>query len=191
MDTAALPNRTEQHYLEPLLSHLEWAVANPRVLTIGSGALNEAYHYLETYGFSRLQIDCIDLTRSTKDIAPQVQTEFTEQVRWEELDVAQVAPRRQYHLIWSSDLFDTVDDQLAKRILTHLQQAIALDGEVVIGSMSSAYRLRALASACGVPAAAMTLRRGPDGMKLFLHIRGRRPTIGIPSQWSAPVVRWN
>lgn len=182
MYTAALPDLAQQHYLEPLLSHLEWAVANPRVLTIGSGAVNEAYHYLETYGFSRLKIDCIDLARGGQVVAPQWQDEFREQIRWEALDLAQVAPQRQYHLIWSSDLLDTVDDPLGKRILAHLLHAVAPGGEVVIGSMSSAYRLRALASACGVPAAAMTLRRGPDGTKLFLHIRGQR---------SAPIVHWN
>lgn len=191
MDTLALSERTEQDYLEPLLSHLEWAVANPRVLTIGSGAVNEAYHYLETYGFSRLQIDCIDLTRSAQGVAHQIQAEFTAQVRWEELDVAQVAPRQQYHLIWSSDLLEMVDDRLGKRILTHLRQAVVPDGEVVIGSMSSAYRLRALARSCGVPAAAMSLRRSPDGTKLFLHIRGQRPALGRLSQWPAPVVQWN
>ena len=48
MHTAALSDLAQQHYLEPLLSHLEWAVANPRVLTIGSGAVNDAYQYLET-----------------------------------------------------------------------------------------------------------------------------------------------
>lgn len=191
MHTAALSDLAQQHYLEPLLSHLEWAVANPRVLTIGSGAVNEAYQYLEAYGFSRLQIDCIDLGRGAKVVVPQLPDEFREQIRWETLDVAQVAPQRQYHLIWSSDLFDAVDDQMGKQILAHLLQAVAPGGAVVLGSMSSAYRLRALASACGVPAAAMTLRRGPDGTKLFLHIRGQRTAMSIRGQRSAPIVHWN
>ena len=191
MHTATLSDLAEQHYLEPLLSHLEWAVANPYVLTIGASAVNEAYHYLETYGFSRLQIDCIDLAHGAKVVAPQLHNEFREQIRWETLDLAQVAPQRQYHLIWSTDLFDAVDDHLGKQILAHLLQAVASGGEVVLGSMSSAYRLRALASACGVRAAAMTLRRGPDGTKLFLHIRGQHTAISVPGQWSAPVLHWN
>ena len=191
MYTAALPDSAQQHDLEPLLSHLEWAVANPYVLTIGSGALNEAYHYLETYGFSRLQIDCIDLASGAQVVAPQWHNEFREQIRWETLDLAQVAPQRHYHLIWSSDLFDAVDDQMGKRMLAHLLQAVTPGGAVVLGSMSSAYRLRALASACGVPTSAMTLRRGPDGMKLFLHIRGQRTAKSILEPWSAPVIQLN
>ncbi|MEZ4737571.1 MAG: hypothetical protein R3E79_61630 [Caldilineaceae bacterium] len=167
----ALPDLAQQPYLEPLLSHLEWAVANPRVLSIGAGAVYEAYRYLETYGFSRLQIDCIDPVRNAAAQTPRPSDDFGAQVRWEALDLARFAPRRQYHLIWSSDLFDLLDDHLGKRVLAHLLQAAAPDGEVVIGSHAGANRLRNLAKACGVPAAAMTLRRGLDGAKLFLHIK--------------------
>lgn len=178
MEHLPTPDLTQQQYIESLFSHLEWAAAAPRVLAIGRGAVEDAYRYVETYGFSRLQIDGIDLSQEALTTTG-LYTEGKQQLQREQFDFTQVAPRRHYHLIWASDLLDILDDNRGKRLLLHLLQAVAPGGEVIIGSYAGAARLRNLARACGVAAEAMTFRRSQDSSKLFLHIKQKQaPVIG-------------
>ena len=61
------PDPAQQQYVERRFSHLEWSAATPRVLAIGTGAVQDAYHYSEAYGFSRLHIDCINVAQGAVD----------------------------------------------------------------------------------------------------------------------------
>jgi len=181
------PDPAQQQYVERLFSHLEWSVATPRVLAIGAGAVQDAYHYSEAYGFSRLQIDCINFEQGVVDYAIGA-----ERVATRPIAPTQDALQRQYHLIWAADLFDSLDDALFQRTLIYLVEALALGGELVIGSSLSAGRLWTLAGAAGIPATAMTIRRGPDGTKLFLHIHLKQPaSIGFAAQRASSVVYLN
>jgi hypothetical protein len=179
-----MPDLAQQHYVEGLLSHLEWSAATPRVLAIGRDAIHDADHYVEAYGFSRLQIDGIDLDYGSQRQPTTLSADADS--GWLPSALEQVMARPAYHLIWAGDLFDGVDSYQGQRILHQLLRAVAPGGEVVIGSYRSAHQLHTLA-ACDVPAVAMTLRRGPDGMKLFLHIKVRRTPSGI----AAPVIHLN
>ncbi len=159
------PDLAQQHYIEGLLSRLEWSAATPRVLAIGRGAIDVADHYVEAYTFSRLQIDRIDLDDSVQRYPTAMSTAADSRLAASKL--AQVTERQPYHLIWTEDLFDALDPSQGQHLLRQLLRAVAPSGELVIGSHLSPHRFRAIAATGSIPAITMTLRRGQMARNSF------------------------
>jgi hypothetical protein len=99
---------------------------------------------------------------------------------------------RHFDLIWSAGLFDYLADQVFVMVLRRFVPFIRPGGELVIGNFSknnpSRYwmeavgdwklhhrtesELRALAHAAGVDDQRLSIGAEPEGVNLFLHIRG-------------------
>ena len=98
-------------------------------------------------------------------------------------------PSKKYNLIWSAGLFDYLNKDLFKMLLSKLLVFVKPGGELVIGNFSlnnpcrdwmecgkwflhhrSPADLIKIATDCGVPREKVAVQAEPLGVNLFLHI---------------------
>jgi SAM-dependent methyltransferase len=185
--------RNRIRYLGELLERIEnTGAGSASVLNLGCGPARDLHNYFRDHTGSRLQIRSIDLDPQAIQYASALCAQWSDRLKFECRNVLRYRPGEQYDLVWSSGLFDYFSDRLVVVVLKRLLTAVKPGGELVIGNFGSVNpsrgymellgkwylehrseaALRQLAREAGVHDSDMRIEREPEGVNLFLHIRG-------------------
>jgi SAM-dependent methyltransferase len=184
--------RNRKAYFHRVLDRLKLArpIHRVHVLNVGSGPARDVYEYLAQS--NKFRFECIDLDTRAIEFAKCLCRSYQDRVVFRRENVLRLCLDRQFDLIWSAGLFDYLADQMFLMVLRRLVPIIRPSGELVIGNFSkdnpSRYwmeavgdwklhhrtesELRALAHAAGVDDQRLSIGAEPEGVNLFLHIRG-------------------
>ena len=163
-----------------------------QVLNIGSGPARDVREWLDSNGTAGTHFDCVDLDANAIGFAKSLCAAHAEAVRFIHGNALTFKPSCRYGLVWSSGLFDYLEDRLFVRLLRRLLRFTEPGGEVVVGNFGdynptqnymellggwrlihrSREHLHALAAEAGARFEKVAIGVEPEGVNLFLHIRG-------------------
>jgi SAM-dependent methyltransferase len=165
------------------------------VLNIGSGPARDVFEFLSERPNAPLCLHCVDLDPQAVAHGLSLCSAFADKAHFECRNALRLRPSCGYELIWSAGLFDYLPDRLFVALVRRFYPFVEPGGELVIGNFSPrnpsrAYmellaewylehrtpaQLRQLATAAGVPAAAICVDQEPEGVNLFLRLKAVDP----------------
>ena len=184
----AVVNRKK--YFLDILRSLRTKNTKCEVLNIGCGSSQDIKEFLSE-GKSQIFFECVDYDKNAIEYSYNKIKEngFLNHVEFYRNNALRFRPSKQYDLIWSAGLFDYLDEETFKILLTRQLAFIKTGGELVIGNFSvnnpsrdcmecgnwfvyhrSPEELIKMASECGIPGEKITVKAEPLGVNLFLHI---------------------
>ena len=166
----------------------------PRILNVASGLGRDMMEWLTDNPNTPVRFECVELDANAIAYASELCAKHLERIQFHRANALRFHPKDNYHLVWSSGLFDYLGDSLFVRLLRRLLSHTLPCGEVVIGNFGSynpsrAYmellgdwnlihrgpeHLRELALEAGAAEHDITIGREPACVNLFLHVRKPR-----------------
>lgn len=184
--------RNRRDYFHALLRS-KWAAAGQplRVLNVASGPCRDLRQWFDLQGSESVHFDCVDLDASAIQFAQALCENYAESVHFFHGNALTFKPVSKYGLIWSSGLFDYLEDRIFVRLLRRLLRFTERGGEVVVGNFGdynptrnymellgrwklihrSRDHLISLAREAGAGAESISIGAEPEGVNLFLHVR--------------------
>ncbi len=189
---AAKAVRNRKTYLHQLLDRHSAHREQCRVLKIASGPGRSMFEWLTAHPAAPISFECVEVDANAIRFAAALNHRFLDRITFVEKNALRYRPDGQFDLVWAAGIFDYFNDKVFVSLLARLIGAVAPGGELVIGNFSdrnpsrpymevlngwrlfhrSADHLRALARECGAPEERVTIGSEPEGVNLFLHIRG-------------------
>ena len=168
----------------------------PRNLNVASGPGRDMMEWLTDHPVAPARFDCVELDANAIAYASELCAKHLDRIRFHRANALRFHPKDNYHLDWSSGLFDYLSDSLFVRLLRRLLNHTLPGGEVVIGNFGSynpsrpymellgdwnlihrgSEHLRELAMEAGATEQDITIGREPACVNLFLHVRKLRTT---------------
>ena len=167
-----------------------------RLLHLGGGPGRELLDYFLENSASRVFCTYLDADARAISHAQKVCAPVSGRVKFQKANPLGFQSAGKPHLVWACGLFDYLDDQNVLNVMRRLWHLLAPGGHLVAGNFSSSnpslafmdilgWRLRPryaaelerLALQAGIPAPAIQVTSGSEGVYLFLHLRKR----GSPS----------
>lgn len=150
--------------------------------------------WLDANGMAVANFDCVDLDAKAVRFAESLCAGYADAIRFFHGNALTFKPTRHYGLVWSSGLFDYLEDRLFVRLLRRLLRFTEPGGEVVVGNFGdynptrnymellggwrlihrSREHLHALAAEAGASPENVSIGTEPEGVNLFLHVRTDR-----------------
>ncbi|MGD0278423.1 MAG: class I SAM-dependent methyltransferase [Smithella sp.] len=184
----AILNRKK--YFLDILRSLRARDKKCNVLNIGCGPAQDVVEFLLEEK-TQIFFECVDYDRNAIEYSfNKVQEKgLLSNVEFHRDNAFRFRPSKQFDLIWSSGLFDYLDDQNFKKLLMKQLAFVRAGGELIVGNFSldnptrdymefgnwflhhrSPDDLIIMASECGVPREKIAVKSEPLGVNLFLHI---------------------
>jgi extracellular factor (EF) 3-hydroxypalmitic acid methyl ester biosynthesis protein len=183
--------RNRKPYFHCLLDAHYQAHRPLRVLKLASGPGRCMFEWLSDHPDADVAFHCVELDLDAIAYARALNQDYLSRIDFSHQNAVRFRAAGRYDLIWVAGLFDYFADRVFQSVLRRLIPAIGHGGELVIGNFSlnnpsrawmefggwmlhhrSADDLVALASSVGVPADAIRIGSEPEGVNLFLHIKG-------------------
>jgi SAM-dependent methyltransferase len=162
------------------------------VLNLASGPGRDMRNFFATNPNALIYFDCIEQDQNAINYAKKLCSNYIEKVNFIQKNVLRFNTKKQYQVIWSAGLFDYFEDKVFVTMLQRLGNMLLEDGEIIIGNFSSVnpnkaymeflewhlhYRspqaLKALALVAGFNTDQIGIKKEPQGINLFLHIKGK------------------
>ncbi len=162
-----------------------------KVLNIGSGPGRDLLEFFTQNRETRVSFHCLDSDSNAIRYAQSLCHEHLERIVFKKVNALRFRPAEKYHFIWSAGLFDYFDDRTFIFLLRRLMAMLLPEGRLVIGNFSidnpsrpymecgnwflncrHANHLVSLARSCDVPHENIRVAKEPEGVNLFLHIKG-------------------
>ena len=176
-------------YFHRLLDH-HAATGSPRILKVGVGSGRSMFEWLSANPSSKAVFDCVEIDPNAVQFATELNRPFLDRIQFIRKNCLKWQPMQQYELIWAAGIFDYFDDATFKQMLQRLFDALAPNGELVIGNFAntnpsrphmefclqwilhhrSADQLVSLAMQCGIPRGRIAIGCEQLGVNLFLHV---------------------
>jgi len=127
--------RNRKYYLHNLLKLRCGSDGHPvQVLNVACGPARDIREWLDSNGKDAAHFDCVDLDANAIRFAESLCSGYARAVRFFHCNALLFKPPRRYELVWSSGLFDYLDDGLFVRLLRRLLRFAEPNGEVVVGN---------------------------------------------------------
>ena len=186
--TQAVRNRKD--FFKTQLLELESSTAyKPYVLNVGSGPGRDIYEYINQTPQTEIHFECLDMDTKAIGFSQQL-LKANKSITFTCRNVFRFKTKKQYNLVWSSGLFDYLDDKKFKFLLKSFFSMLAPTGELIVGNFSdtnpskdymefgewflhhrSEHKLTELAKESGFSATSITIDKEPLGVNLFLRIK--------------------
>lgn len=184
----AVVNRKK--YFIDILRSLQKKNLKNYVLNVGCGPANDIIEFLQE-GNSRVFFECVDYDKDAIEYSfdKLKSKNLISNVEFHRENALKYVPSRKFDLIWSSGLFDYLNDNYFKMLLDKLLAFVKTGGEVVVGNFSlnnptrdymecgnwflhhrSPEDLIKLGMECGIPEENISVKSEPLGVNLFMHI---------------------
>jgi len=190
----AVRNRSE--YVAKLI-HTAVAKTQPlAVLNVGSGPCRDLLNFFNDSSAS-VHVTCVELDSRAIEYASALLDSYQHRVTFVQKNVLRLSYRDEFNLVWSSGLFDYLDDRQFILALKKMTRAAKPGGEIVIGNFAPGHASRssiewanwflnhrtedellALAVAAGISRSDCRVAAEQKGVNLFLHINKKRETLG-------------
>lgn len=184
--------RNRKAYFHALLDELNDRHPTARVLKVGIGPGRSMYEWMVANPDSGISFECVDIDDKAIAYARALNEPHADRVTFVHQNALRYTTRRKYDLVWSAGLFDYFNDKVFRQLVRRLTPTVARGGEMVVGNFAtgnpsrgymelvgdwhlrhrSAHELLDLARDCGVPASKALVAQEPEGINLFLHLRG-------------------
>lgn len=162
------------------------------LLDVASGPARDLAELYPLIDPARLRTSCVEMDPHAIQYAKSLTADFTGRITFIEKNIFRFAPEETYDFIWSAGLFDYFDDTTFVRILARFKNWLSEGGEIVIGNFSpenpnraymelfgnwylhhrSEEELYTLARRAGFAPGAIRVGQEPEGVNLFVHLRG-------------------
>lgn len=123
-----------------------------RILNVGSGPAREILDGAEEAGLkpSDLYIECVDQDINAIEYAQNLLGgPWSESVHFVKRNALRYRPKAEFHLAWSSGLFDYFNHRLAVRLMTNMFESIIPNGIIQIGNFADTHSTRPWIEWCG------------------------------------------
>lgn len=160
------------------------------VLNIGCGPIQDIVEFLSA-GKSKVFFECVDYDKGAIEYSfnKAQKMGLLSHIEFHRDNAFKFKPSKQYDLIWSAGLFDYLNEDTFKMLLSKLLVFVKPGGQLVVGNFSlnnpcrdwmecgrwflhhrSPDDLIKIATDCGVPGERVVVQSEPLGVNLFLHI---------------------
>jgi SAM-dependent methyltransferase len=184
----AVINRKD--YCINILRSLNAQDSHRDVLNIGCGPIQDIVEFLSE-GKSKVFFECVDYDKGAIEYSfnKAQKMGLLSNIEFHRDNAFKFKPSKQYDLIWSAGLFDYLNEDIFKMLLSKLLVFVKPGGELAIGNFSlnnssrdymecgewflhhrSPDDLIKIATDCGVPREKVFVQSEPLGVNLFLHI---------------------
>jgi extracellular factor (EF) 3-hydroxypalmitic acid methyl ester biosynthesis protein len=191
---AAQAVRNRRAYFHELLQrHCDVADGKAiEVLNIASGPARDVFEFLSNSS-ANIRFECVDHDPRAIAYASKLCRPFNGATVFHQANALRLRPAKRYDLIWIAGLFDYFNDRVFKLMLKRLLPFIAPGGQLVIGNFHlsethpnfswmrfcewilhyrTGERLKSLTFEAGINPDRVRIGHEPEGVNLFLHIRG-------------------
>ena len=190
--TLAAPKavRNRKEYFVNLLNTISEKYPEAKVLNIASGPGRCMNSWMEENPKNSVSIECIELDPKAIEFSKKLNSKYLDKIHFEEKNILRFKPKKKYHLIWASGIFDYFNDNVFSALVKRLTPALEEGGSLIIGNFAvgnpsqpemevfgkwilnhrSAEQLMELASTVSDDVSDISVNSEREGVNLFLHI---------------------
>ncbi len=161
------------------------------MLNIASGPARDLFEFLSGKNDGRIIFDNVEFDPLAISYAKKICEDFIERIHFLHTNAFDFSSNKQYRLIWSSGLFDYLNDKKFIFLMNRVVPLLEDGGELVVGNFSdknptqaymeivgnwrlkhrSPEQLISLGKACSFSESDIRISREPEGVNLFLHLK--------------------
>lgn len=123
-----------------------------RILNVGSGPGREILDGAYYAGLTpdEIKVICVDADRQALEYSRRLLGDaWDASVIYENRNALRYHPKETFHLVWSSGLFDYLDQRLATHLLKLMWSVVAVGGRLAIGNFADTHPTRPWIELCG------------------------------------------
>lgn len=187
---APIAVRNRKIYFHEILTFRKLNTEKLEVLNIASGPGRCMYDWLTKNTKSEIKFDCVELDSNAIEYAKNLNTEFLNQISFQQANILKYNTNIKYDIIWAAGILDYFNDRLFVHLISKLKNNLKQGGSLIVGNFSdnnpskaymeifgnwhlihrSREKLIQLASEAGVSPEKIEVHSEPLGANLFLHI---------------------
>ncbi len=189
---APIAVRNRKEYFKSLLTQIDEGHPDPSVLNVASGPCRDIFEYIRQNPSTNIRFECLDMDKRAiayaKSLLQSLPTK--PEITFYCQNAFHFRIDKKYTLVWSSGLFDYLDEEQFTFLLRSLWEMVAPGGELVIGNFSefnpsrdymecgewflhhrTESEILKLTEQAGCDLNHATIERDPTGVILLLSIR--------------------